>query len=83
MDSLKNEVIANENNTDLLTDPFGFHQLIIAATFVGNLFALDTLGGSIVWKRGFRSHECPSLSNVFVTRTVGHYPPEAIALAEC
>ncbi|KAF8325526.1 hypothetical protein F5887DRAFT_1065329 [Amanita rubescens] len=41
------------NSTNLARDPFGFRQLIIAATEFGNVYAIDTANGEIVWSRIF------------------------------
>lgn len=37
------------SKTGLIRDEFGLHKLIVVATSVGKLFAIDTLTGSIVW----------------------------------
>ena len=37
--------------TNLARDPFGFRQLIIAATDFGKVYAIDTANGEIVWSR--------------------------------
>lgn len=37
------------SKTGLVRDEFGLHKLIIVATSVGKLFAIDTFTGSIVW----------------------------------
>ena len=39
------------NMTALVRDPFGFRQLIIAATEFGKIYAIDTSSGEIVWSR--------------------------------
>ncbi|CAH1996992.1 unnamed protein product [Acanthoscelides obtectus] len=37
------------SSSGLVRDAFGLHKLIVVATSVGKLFAIDTLSGSIVW----------------------------------
>lgn len=44
---LGNQLLASGNG--LVRDAFGLHKLIIVATSVGKLFAIDTFTGSIVW----------------------------------
>ncbi|CAG9858382.1 unnamed protein product [Phyllotreta striolata] len=37
------------SDSGLVRDEFGFHKLIVVATKVGKLFAIDTISGSIAW----------------------------------
>ncbi|XP_017778048.1 PREDICTED: ER membrane protein complex subunit 1 [Nicrophorus vespilloides] len=39
----------------LVRDNFGLHKLIVVATKVGKLFALDTITGEIIWSRYLRN----------------------------
>lgn len=73
------------SKTGLIRDEFGLHKLIVVATSVGKLFAIDTLTGSIVWSyrlpnvvpfSGLNEEENMLL---FVQRTA-RYPP---LLAQC
>ncbi|KAM6494809.1 Protein of unknown function (DUF1620) domain containing protein [Amanita muscaria] len=45
--------VAPANSSELSRDPFGFRQLIIAATDFGKVYAIDTSNGEIVWSRVF------------------------------
>lgn len=73
------------SKTGLIRDEFGLHKLIVVATSVGKLFAIDTLTGGIVW-----SYRLPNVVPfvgleeeqnmlLFVQRTA-RYPP---LLAQC
>ncbi|KAF8625878.1 hypothetical protein AX15_005151 [Amanita polypyramis BW_CC] len=46
-------IITSANATGLARDPFGFRQVIIAATELGKVYAIDTATGEIVWSRIF------------------------------
>ena len=45
--------VVSANSSELSRDPFGFRQLIIAATDFGKVYAIDTSNGNIVWSRVF------------------------------
>ncbi|XP_060519442.1 ER membrane protein complex subunit 1 [Cylas formicarius] len=71
-----NKLLTNNN---LVRDEFGLHKIIVVATRVGKLFALDTLTGSIAW-----SYRLPNIIPfidfdkdkmvLFVQRTAQHAP---------
>ncbi|KAF2896776.1 hypothetical protein ILUMI_09394 [Ignelater luminosus] len=75
------------SNTGLVRDEFGLHKLIIVATNVGKLFAIDTITGNVVWSRFFNNVESFSLLNkhgmlLFVQRTARYSPliPQCVLL---
>ncbi|CAG9829529.1 unnamed protein product [Diabrotica balteata] len=67
----------------LVRDEFGFHKLIVVATKVGKLFAIDTLSGSIAWSyrlpnvRPFKLLEKDKMF-LFVQRTARYAPLPAL-----
>ncbi|PFH46226.1 hypothetical protein AMATHDRAFT_70337 [Amanita thiersii Skay4041] len=42
---------ANATVSPMVRDPFGFRQLIIVATHLGKVYALDSASGEVVWSR--------------------------------
>ncbi|KAJ8919766.1 hypothetical protein NQ315_006295 [Exocentrus adspersus] len=69
-------------NSGLVRDEFGLHKIIVVATKVGKLFAIDTLTGSIAW-----SYRLPNVRPfdasgmfLFVQRTARYAPLPAQCL---
>lgn len=64
------------SNSGLIRDDFGLHKIIVVATQVGKLFAIDTLTGSIVWS--YRLPDIKPFNDVtmllFVQRTARYAP---------
>lgn len=42
---------SDTSNNNLIRDEFGLHKLILVATSLGKIFALDTLTGAIIWSK--------------------------------
>ncbi|CAH1114196.1 unnamed protein product [Psylliodes chrysocephalus] len=77
------------SDSGLVRDKFGFHKLIVVATRIGKLFALDTISGSIAW-----SYRLPNVKPfnildedkmlLFIQRTARYapLPAQCMLLAE-
>jgi len=44
-------VSSNSSTEELYRDPFGFHQIIVAATRFGKVYGIDSSSGKIIWSR--------------------------------
>jgi len=45
-------VVSSDSSTEeLYRDPFGFHQIIVAATGFGKVYGIDSSSGKIIWSR--------------------------------
>ncbi|KAJ8927927.1 hypothetical protein NQ314_019557 [Rhamnusium bicolor] len=88
---LTNLVIGGQllSNNGLVRDKFGLHKIIVVATKVGKLFAIDTLTGSIAWSyrlpnvKSFNSLNTKKML-LFVQRTARYapLPAQCLLLAE-
>ncbi|VEN56072.1 unnamed protein product [Callosobruchus maculatus] len=77
------------SKNSLVRDEFGLHKLIVVATKVGKVFAIDTLSGSIVWSYRLPNVEPFSILGedkilLFAQRTARYapLPAECILLAK-
>lgn len=78
-----------ENGGDLSRDTFGFRQILVVATALGKIYALDTSNGDIIWSRvlglGPAAHTGGGQlfpAKMFVTRTVAEeQSPQAVLIA--
>ncbi|KAG5899737.1 hypothetical protein JTB14_006076 [Gonioctena quinquepunctata] len=77
------------SNNGLVRDEFGLHKIIVVATRVGKLFAIDTMTGSIIWSyrlpnvRPFTSLDGKNML-FFIQRTARYapLPAQCVLLAE-
>jgi ER membrane protein complex subunit 1 len=63
-------------------DPFGFKQVIVAATKYGKVFGIDSVSGDILWSRLLGGTITPL--KIFTTHRVGdiHETPQVIILSQ-
>lgn len=81
--------VKDSDDSDLVRDDFGLHKLIIIATGVGKLFALDTISGNIVWSKyipnikPFKTFDDEDKFFIFELRNARHAQPVMLLVARC
>lgn len=80
--------VKDSDDSVLVRDDFGLHKLIIIASRVGKLFALDTISGNIVWSKfipkikPFKSFEEDKFF-LYELRNARHSQPVMLLVARC
>ncbi|KAI0033037.1 DUF1620-domain-containing protein [Vararia minispora EC-137] len=91
-ESAASPVLPSEPDT-LTRDPFGFRKIIVAATDLGTLYALDSRTGTVLWKKLLSDgsnedslHPEPTAlvlpAKLFVLRTAAEGGPEVVLVAQ-